>query len=117
VLGENGAGKSTLMKIIYGAVKPDEGQIRFNGELVQMPQPAKRAQAGHQHGVPALQPVRHADRGRERLAGLDKSLSLAQVSRRIAEVAHEYGLDIDPSARCTPERGRDASAWRSCVRC
>ena len=28
VLGENGAGKSTLMKIIYGAVKPDAGEIR-----------------------------------------------------------------------------------------
>lgn len=27
LLGENGAGKSTLMKIIYGVVKPDAGEI------------------------------------------------------------------------------------------
>ena len=32
ILGENGAGKSTLMKIIYGAVKADEGTILFNGK-------------------------------------------------------------------------------------
>jgi simple sugar transport system ATP-binding protein len=27
LLGENGAGKSTLMKIIYGLVRPDAGEI------------------------------------------------------------------------------------------
>ena len=34
VLGENGAGKSTLMKIIYGAVKPDAGDIAWEGRYV-----------------------------------------------------------------------------------
>ena len=28
--------------------------------------------------------------------GLDKRLTLAEVTRRIGEVAHNYGLDVDP---------------------
>ena len=44
VLGENGAGKSTLMKIIYGSIKPDAGQISFNGKPVQIRSP-KEARA------------------------------------------------------------------------
>jgi ABC-type branched-subunit amino acid transport system ATPase component len=31
LVGDNSAGKSTLMKIIYGSVKPEAGQIVFNG--------------------------------------------------------------------------------------
>ncbi|RSM68876.1 sugar ABC transporter ATP-binding protein [Kibdelosporangium aridum] len=34
VVGDNGAGKSTLIKALSGAVIPDEGEIRVNGELV-----------------------------------------------------------------------------------
>ena len=45
VLGENGAGKSTLMKIIYGAVKPDAGDVLFNGKPthIRNPQEARGA--------------------------------------------------------------------------
>jgi ribose transport system ATP-binding protein len=33
--GENGAGKSTLIKILSGALKPDQGTIEFNGQNIQ----------------------------------------------------------------------------------
>ncbi len=34
LLGKNGAGKSTIVKILSGAVKPDSGVIRINGQPV-----------------------------------------------------------------------------------
>ncbi len=39
ILGENGAGKSTLMKIVYGAVAPDAGELLWNGAPVEIRSP------------------------------------------------------------------------------
>ncbi len=96
VLGENGAGKSTMMKIIYGAVQPDAGTITWNGQAVTVASPAHARKLGismvYQHfslfdTLTAAQNV---------WLGLDKELSLPQVAARISEVAHTYGLDVDP---------------------
>ena len=40
ILGENGAGKSTLVKILSGVVTPNRGEIRLEGQRVQIAGPA-----------------------------------------------------------------------------
>ena len=46
VIGDNGAGKSSLIKAISGAVQPDEGEIRLEGELVNFKSPIAAREAG-----------------------------------------------------------------------
>ncbi|MDO9088981.1 MAG: ABC transporter ATP-binding protein [Burkholderiaceae bacterium] len=96
VLGENGAGKSTLMKIIYGAVKPDEGTISFNGRPVHIRNPQEARAQGISMVFQHFSLFDTLTVAQNVWLGLDKSLSLAQVTRRIDAKASEYGLDIDP---------------------
>jgi simple sugar transport system ATP-binding protein len=46
LLGANGAGKSTLMKILSGAYESDEGEIRINGERLDIRSPSDAKRAG-----------------------------------------------------------------------
>ena len=46
VIGDNGAGKSTLIKALSGALRPDHGEVRLEGKLVQFHEPLEARRAG-----------------------------------------------------------------------
>jgi len=96
VLGENGAGKSTLMKIIYGAVQPDEGQILWNGQPVAVKSPAEARTLGISMVYQHFSLFDTLTAAENVWLGLDKRFGLPEVTRRITEVAASYGLDVDP---------------------
>ena len=97
VLGENGAGKSTLMKIIYGSVKPDEGSVMFNGRPVHVRNPQEARALGISMVFQHFSLFDTLTVAENVWLGLDKSLSLPEVSASITAKAAEYGLDIDPA--------------------
>ena len=96
VLGENGAGKSTLMKIIYGAVKPDSGEVRVNGQPVAVRNPQQARHLGIAMVFQHFSLFETLSVAENVWLGLDKSLTLAEVTRRIESTASAYGLDVDP---------------------
>jgi fructose transport system ATP-binding protein len=46
IIGDNGAGKSTLIKTLSGALQPDNGEIRLEGERVRFRSPGEARRAG-----------------------------------------------------------------------
>jgi general nucleoside transport system ATP-binding protein len=97
LLGENGAGKSTLVKIIFGSVKPDAGIVNFDGVPVQVRNPQEARALGISMVFQHFSLFETLSVAENVWLGLDKHLTLSEVTQRISAKASEYGLDIEPS--------------------
>lgn len=96
LLGENGAGKSTLVKMIYGVLHPDSGDILWDGEpvVIRDPRAARKLGIGmvFQHFS-----LFEAMTVNENIAlGMDNPGNMAALAIRVREVSTAYGLPLDP---------------------
>lgn len=96
LLGENGAGKSTLVKIIYGILKADSGNLLWQGKPVHIVNPAAARSLGiamvfqHFSLFDSLSVV-------ENIAlGMDGKVNIDELEKRVIEVSETYGLPLDP---------------------
>jgi len=96
VLGENGAGKSTLMKIIYGAVKPDAGQVLWNGSEAKIANPAAARELGIAMVFQHFSLFDTLTVTENIALGLPSDTKLDTLAARITQTASQYGLELEP---------------------
>ncbi|MBS4221692.1 ABC transporter ATP-binding protein [Lederbergia citrea] len=103
LLGENGAGKSTLMNVLFGLYQPERGEIRVNGEKVQITSPTVANNLGigmvHQHFM-LVDPFTITENiilGEEPKSGL--AIDIKKAEQNVHEISERYGLSVNPRAK------------------
>jgi simple sugar transport system ATP-binding protein len=96
LLGENGAGKSTLVKIIYGLIQPNEGEMRWQGENMTLSGPSEARARGIGMVFQHFSLFDNLTVAENVALGLDGKEPFKDISARLAEVSHTYGLPLDP---------------------
>ena len=101
LLGENGAGKSTLMNVLGGIYKPDEGEIKVDGQEVKIENVTAAQNLGiafiHQEIalVPYLSVAENIFLGRERMtAGMVDKKKMYEEAKQWLDMV---GLDVNPA--------------------
>ena len=97
LLGENGAGKSTLVKIVYGVLKADAGQILWHGKPVAIGSPAQARRLGIGMVFQNFSLFDSLTVAENIALGIDDKVPMRELTERIGEVSVRYGLALDPS--------------------
>lgn len=84
VLGANGAGKTTVLKTISGAMDPQKGTVRYQGEEIQAKDPDWVARKG----------IAHVPEGREvfPFLSVEDNLRMGAFSRKDAQIGEDIEL-------------------------
>ena len=101
LLGENGAGKTTLMRILFGELTPDEGEIYIKGKRARIKSPrdaiSYKIWMGHQH----FRLVENLTVTENIALGLANKIihPEKEVESKIKEIMETYELRVDINAK------------------
>ena len=96
LLGENGAGKSTFVKIAYGLIQPNDGELRWLGRKTALAGPAQARALGIGMVFQHFSLFENLTVAENIALGLPPQESFAKVSAGIAEISRRYGLPLEP---------------------
>ncbi|NDW02084.1 MULTISPECIES: ABC transporter ATP-binding protein [unclassified Salipiger] len=97
LLGENGAGKSTLVKMIFGLVKPDSGEMLMDGAAYAPGKPSDARRAGVAMVFQHFSLFEALDVAENVALGMENPPKPRDLARQIREVSETYGLPLDPT--------------------
>ena len=104
LVGKNGAGKSTVIKILAGAVAPDDGEIRVDGQLVTVPDPRHAQALGfafmHQEleQIPLMTVAENVMLGSKMPRRMGALVNWSTMYEQAQEVLKDLDPSIDPRA-------------------
>lgn len=104
LLGPNGAGKTTMIRIMADVLRPDKGQILYNGRDIHEMGDAYRAKIGY---LPQDVGFYSDFTGRDYLeySAALKGMKKAYAKKRIEELAYSVGLQEDLKRHCSNYSG------------
>ncbi|MEO0944870.1 MAG: ABC transporter ATP-binding protein [Pseudomonadota bacterium] len=97
LLGENGAGKSTLVKMVYGLVRPDAGQMTLNGAAFAPGSPQEARAAGIAMVFQHFSLFEALDVAENVALGMQTPPPMRALADQIREVSETYGLPLNPA--------------------
>lgn len=95
-LGPNGAGKSTTMKIMVGYIHASSGEVRINGQKVDVDNLETRKVIGY---LPENNPLYTDMYVREYLEFIGKIYKIKNVRQRVDEMIEAVGLEVEQNKK------------------
>jgi simple sugar transport system ATP-binding protein len=96
LLGENGAGKSTLVRIMYGVIQPSAGELRWQGDKIELAGPAQARALGIGMVFQHFSLFENLTVAENVALGLPPREPFGEIAGRLAEVSRAYGLPLEP---------------------
>ena len=96
LLGENGAGKSTLVKIIYGSLMPDSGEMKWGGNSYSPKNPFEARENGIAMVFQHFSLFESLTVEENIILGLDGVGLKQNFTDEILKYSKQYGLDVNP---------------------